>query len=59
MAIRIELNRAVLTEALNQRIALMKRGAERQINPAIKELTQKDIAEIQTAINTMTDIKDK
>lgn len=57
MAIKIELHRAVLTEALNQRIQLLKRGIDREVNPAIKELRQKDISELQTAINTMTDIK--
>lgn len=57
MAIKIDLHRSVLTEALNQRIQLMKRGIEREINPAIKELKLKDVADIQTAINTMTDIK--
>lgn len=57
MAIKIELHRAVLTEALTQRIQLLKRGMEREINPAIKELRQKDIAELTTAMNTMTDIK--
>lgn len=57
MAIRIELHRSVVTEALNQRIALLKRGVEREVNPAIKELKFKDIAELQNAINTITDIK--
>lgn len=57
MAIKIELHRAVLTEALQQRIQLVKRGVEREINPAIKELKLKDIAELQNAMNTMTDIK--
>lgn len=57
MPIRIELPRPVLTDALTQRIQLLKRGMEREINPAIKELRQKDIAELQTAINTMTDTK--
>lgn len=57
MATKIELPKAVLAEALNQRIQLLKRGQDREINPAIRELKAKDIAELQTAINTMTEIK--
>lgn len=57
MAIRIELDRTTIRDALNQRIALLKRGIERESNPAIKDLKNKDISTIQTAINTMTEIK--
>lgn len=57
MALRIELNRAVLEAALEQRIASLKRAKNTNKNPDFQVLYDKDLRELQHATNTITEIK--
>lgn len=57
MAIRIDIERSYIKRALEQAIASLKRAENKDINPMMKEIIQKDITMYQNAINTMTDIK--
>lgn len=57
MATRIDLDKAIVKAALEQRIGSLKRQVVNSENVAIKELLEKDIALVQAGINTMAEVK--
>lgn len=57
MATRIDLHRDRVYTILKAGIASMQRAEKAASNPGIKMLLQKDIAEHQAAMNTLTEIK--
>lgn len=57
MAIKIELPRPIVTAALTNYMQSLTRAADKQANKMIEEIQRKEIAEIQTAINTLAEVK--
>lgn len=57
MSIKIDLPKAIIAKALEREIATLKRNNATEINPGMKQLRDKDIADITTAMNTMTETK--
>lgn len=57
MAVRIELHKNYVQQALEAAIASLKRSTTKQLNPAMKDLIDKDIAAISHALNTITEVK--
>lgn len=57
MATRVDLPNAQVKAALEQALASNKRALNTAKNPAFRPIIEKDIADLQTAINTLTDIK--
>lgn len=55
--IKIDIDRTMLKQALEQAINSLKRAENKQFNPAMKELIIKDIAIYTNAMNTMTETK--
>lgn len=59
MALRIELKQEIIEAALDMKIASMKRAMTNgpNLNDLIREIYRKDIAEIERAKNTISEIK--
>lgn len=57
MAIKIDLTKAIVTDALQMKINSLKRANTGETNSMIKEIREKDIAIIDSAINTITEVK--
>ena len=57
MAIRIDLNKEAVTQALQQRIDSLTRAKTKALNPLMTEIYEKEIAALTTAKNTLTEIK--
>lgn len=57
MATRVELHIDQVKAALQLKLSSLSRAAKGEPNKLIKELLDKDIAALQAAINTSTDIK--
>lgn len=59
MPLKIEIDKAILTAALEKEIASLKRANTNERNPLMKEIRDKDIAAVQNAINTISEDKAK
>lgn len=57
MALRVDLARPQLEQALQGAIASAKRGQNNSKSPDFKVLYEKDLAALQHAYNTITEIK--
>lgn len=57
MAARVDLPRTLIASALELKQASIKRANNNEKNPVIKEARDKEIADYQHAINTITEIK--
>lgn len=57
MALRVELERIQLETALQQSIASVKRAKVSARNPQFAALYDKDLATLQHAMNTITEVK--
>lgn len=57
MATKVDLPKVVVKKALEHQISIMSRGIDTEINPGIKQLKQKDILALRTAIESMEEIK--
>jgi len=57
MPIKIDLKKEIVADALDAKISSLKRANVNETNTLIKEIREKDIAEIATAINTITEVK--
>lgn len=57
MATRVELPKEMVQNALDQAIASRKRAIITQPNALIKGILEKELAELATARNTVTDTK--
>jgi len=57
MATRVDLNKETVAEALQKSIDSAKRGQNTTKNPQFKELYTRQLAELQTAMNTLSEIK--
>lgn len=57
MAIRIELDKTYVKQALEAALASLKRSKDKHLNPMMRELVEKDIAMLANAINTITEVK--
>lgn len=57
MAIRVDINKITLNQLIENGIQSLKRANAKEFNPAMRDLREKDIAALQTAANTMTEIK--
>lgn len=57
MPIKINLNKAMLIKALEREIAISGRGLDKEINPGIKQLKEKDILEYRNAIASIEEVK--
>jgi len=59
MPIKIDIKKEILVDALDAKIASIKRANTNESNSLIREIREKDIAEIQNAMNTMAEEKGK
>lgn len=57
MATRVELHMEQVRVALEQSLASNKRALNTSKNPAFRPIYEKDIAALQTAINTLSEVK--
>lgn len=57
MAVRVEAKKELVTLALNTQLASLKRALNTARNPAFKPILEKDIADLQTAIGSITEVK--
>lgn len=57
MATRVDLAKDFVKHAFDTKLASLKRSANTASNPIIKDALDKEIAAIQTALNTLTEIK--
>jgi len=57
MAIRVELHKEAVTEALTKSLDSAKRGKNTTKNPKFTILYEQQIHELQTALNTLQEIK--
>lgn len=57
MPLRVDLDRPVLVKALESAITVLRRTNSKEINPLMKDLREKDILKLQTAIGTIADAK--
>lgn len=57
MATRIELPMQLVQDALATKIASTKRAANAATNPLIKDVLQKELAALETAKNTLAEVK--
>lgn len=57
MPVRLELDKDTTRAALEAYLASIKRAMNSAKNPAFKPIYEKDMAALQTAINTITDTK--
>ena len=59
MALRVELPKDILTNALDQAVSLRSRQAKAANNALIKQALEQEIAAITTAKNTITELNDR
>lgn len=57
MATRVDLPLEATRNALNKEIASLKRAINNTPNKLVTEIYQKELAQLQTAINTLTETK--
>lgn len=57
MAVKVELHRSQVQHALELTINSIRRAAKAAVNPGIKQLLEKDLAEYSQAANTLTETK--
>lgn len=57
MAVRVDLDKATLVRALEGMLTVLKRNNTKELNPLMKDLRDKDMLKLQTAIGTITDAK--
>lgn len=57
MAVRIDLHIDEVRDALEKRLSAIKTALAKQRNPLIREIYSKDLAAVQHAVNTLTEIK--
>lgn len=57
MATRIELPRDLVKTAFTMKISSLKRAEKEATNPLIRAALQDELGQIQTALNTMAEIK--
>lgn len=57
MATRVELPKEAVAEALTKSLDSARRGQNTSKNPQFKALYEKQMLELQTALNTLTEIK--
>lgn len=57
MATRVELHKDAVKTALEQSLASAKRQLNTAKNPAFRPIIEKDIADLNNAINTLAEIK--
>lgn len=57
MAVKVELSKDTVVEALKARAAQMKRAANTASNKLIREIHEKDARELEAAIGSITEVK--
>lgn len=56
--LKINLARPMLIKALEREIAISSRGLDKEINPGIKQLKEKDVLEYRNAIASIEEVPD-
>lgn len=56
--LKINLARPMLVKALEREIAISSRGLDKEINPGIKQLKEKDVLEYRNAIASIEEVPD-
>lgn len=54
--LKINLARPMLIKALEREIAISSRGLDKEINPGIKQLKEKDVLEYRNAIASIEEV---
>lgn len=57
MPLKITLSKPMLVKAIEREIAISGRGLDKEINPGIRQLKEKDVLEYRNAIASIEEVK--